>query len=41
MRCFYGNKGYISGPLERELTDKGVTLITGVKKNMRPNVMKL
>ncbi|PCS21533.1 Mobile element protein [Candidatus Enterovibrio escicola] len=31
-RCLYGDKGYISGPLERELEDKGVTLITGVKK---------
>ncbi|PCS23859.1 Mobile element protein [Candidatus Enterovibrio escicola] len=27
----YGDKGYISGPLERELADKGVTLITGIK----------
>ncbi|PCS21409.1 Mobile element protein [Candidatus Enterovibrio escicola] len=32
MGCLYGNKGYISGPLEQELADKGVTLITGVKK---------
>jgi hypothetical protein len=37
----YGDKGYISGPLEQELADKGVTLITGVKKNMKPKVMKL
>nr|WP_263363792.1 transposase [Candidatus Enterovibrio escacola] len=37
----YGNKGYISGPLEREFTDKGVILITGVKKNMKPKMMKL
>ncbi|WP_263364242.1 transposase [Candidatus Enterovibrio escicola] len=27
--------------MERELADKGVTLITGVKKNMKPKVMKL
>nr|WP_190319998.1 transposase [Candidatus Enterovibrio escacola] len=26
--------------MERELADKGVTLITGVKKNMKPKVMK-
>uniref|UniRef100_UPI0018F1D5C3 hypothetical protein n=1 Tax=Candidatus Enterovibrio escicola TaxID=1927127 RepID=UPI0018F1D5C3 len=26
-------KGYIYGPLEREIADKGVTLITGVKKH--------
>ncbi|PCS22382.1 Mobile element protein [Candidatus Enterovibrio escicola] len=26
-------KGYISDPLERELANKGVTLITGVKKH--------
>ncbi|WP_104399763.1 IS982 family transposase [Vibrio penaeicida] len=37
----YGDKGYISGPLEQELADKGVTLITDVKKNMKPKVMKL
>uniref|UniRef100_UPI0012382060 IS982 family transposase n=2 Tax=Candidatus Enterovibrio escicola TaxID=1927127 RepID=UPI0012382060 len=30
--CLYGDKGYISDPLERELADKGVTLITGMKK---------
>nr|WP_150138594.1 transposase [Candidatus Enterovibrio escacola] len=30
--CLYGDKDYISGPLEWELADKGVTLITGVKK---------
>ncbi|PCS23678.1 Mobile element protein [Candidatus Enterovibrio escicola] len=28
-------------PCERELADKGVLLITGVKKNMKPKVMKL
>nr|WP_263363826.1 transposase [Candidatus Enterovibrio escacola] len=32
----YGDKGYISGPLERELVNKGVTLITGGKKHI-PN----
>ncbi|PCS23098.1 Mobile element protein [Candidatus Enterovibrio escicola] len=38
--CLYGDKGYISGPLEWKLTDKGMTLITGMKKNMKPKVMK-
>uniref|UniRef100_UPI0037444D6A transposase n=5 Tax=Candidatus Enterovibrio escicola TaxID=1927127 RepID=UPI0037444D6A len=38
--CLYGDKGYISGPLKRELSDKGVTLIMGIK-NMKPKVMKL
>ena len=37
----YGDKGYISGPLEQDLAEKGVTLITNVKKNMKPKVMKL
>ncbi|PCS23945.1 Mobile element protein (plasmid) [Candidatus Enterovibrio escicola] len=32
MGWFYGDKSYISGPLERELADKVVTLIMGVKK---------
>ncbi|PCS22826.1 Mobile element protein [Candidatus Enterovibrio escicola] len=31
--CLYRDKGYISGLLERGLADKGVTLITGMKKN--------
>ncbi len=31
--CLYGDKGYISDPLERELANKGVTLITGMKKH--------
>nr|WP_263363682.1 transposase [Candidatus Enterovibrio escacola] len=39
--CLYGEKGYISGPLQRELPDKRVTLITSIKKNMKPKVMKL
>ncbi|WP_150140523.1 hypothetical protein [Candidatus Enterovibrio escicola] len=30
---FYGNKGYVSDPLGRELADKRVTLITGMKKH--------
>ncbi|PCS21134.1 transposase [Candidatus Enterovibrio escicola] len=31
-RCLYGDKDYISGPLERKCADKGMTLITGVKE---------
>ncbi|PCS23802.1 hypothetical protein BTN49_0771 [Candidatus Enterovibrio escicola] len=27
--------------MERELADKGVTLIMGMKKNMKPKVMRL
>nr|WP_263363667.1 transposase [Candidatus Enterovibrio escacola] len=38
--CLYGDKYYIYDPLGRELADKGVTQITGVKKNMKPKVMK-
>ncbi|PCS22148.1 Mobile element protein [Candidatus Enterovibrio escicola] len=38
MGCLFGDKGYINGSLEWELTDKGVTLITGMKKNMKPKV---
>uniref|UniRef100_UPI0037449B35 transposase n=1 Tax=Candidatus Enterovibrio escicola TaxID=1927127 RepID=UPI0037449B35 len=38
--CLYGDKGYISGLLERKLADKRVTLITGIK-NMKPKIMKL
>ncbi|PCS22582.1 hypothetical protein BTN49_1805 [Candidatus Enterovibrio escicola] len=41
MGCLYGDKGYISDPLKRKPADKGVILITGVKKNMKPKVMKL
>ncbi|PCS22482.1 Mobile element protein [Candidatus Enterovibrio escicola] len=40
MGCLYGDKGYISDPLERELVDKRVILITGAK-NMKPKVIKL
>ncbi len=39
--CLSGDKGYISGLLERDLADKGVIIITGVIKNMKPKVMKL
>ncbi|PCS21606.1 Mobile element protein [Candidatus Enterovibrio escicola] len=39
--CLYGDKGYISSPLEQELADKEVTLTTTVEKNMKPKVMKL
>ncbi|WP_223824004.1 transposase [Candidatus Enterovibrio escicola] len=36
MGCLYVDKDYIADPLERELADKRVTLITGIKKNMKP-----
>ncbi|PCS22538.1 Mobile element protein [Candidatus Enterovibrio escicola] len=29
--CLYGDKVYIYGPLDRELADKGMTLITSIK----------
>ncbi|PCS23597.1 Mobile element protein [Candidatus Enterovibrio escicola] len=32
MGCLYGDKGYISGPLEQELADKRVTLIMVINK---------
>ncbi len=32
MGWLYRDKGYISDPLEQELADKGVILITGVKR---------
>ncbi len=31
-RYLYGDKDYISGTLERELADKGMILVTSVKK---------
>nr|WP_263363582.1 transposase [Candidatus Enterovibrio escacola] len=41
LGCLYGDKGYISDPEKLKLADKGVILITGVKKNTKPKVMKL
>ena len=37
----YGDKGYISGPLFKELFEQGVTLITKLRKNMKPKMMRL
>lgn len=37
----YGDKGYISKELADNLFDKGITLITGVKKNMKNKLMLL
>lgn len=37
----YGDKGYISSSLEEQLAQKGVTLITGSRTNMKPKMMKL
>ena len=37
----YGDKGYLSKALEANLSDKGVTLITTVRKNMKAKAMSL
>ncbi|WDE03943.1 IS982 family transposase [Thalassomonas viridans] len=37
----YGDKGYISKALESDLFEKGVTLITTVRKNMKPKALSL
>ncbi len=37
----YGDKGYLSKALESKLFDKGVTLITTVRKNMKAKAMSL
>jgi hypothetical protein len=37
----YGDKGYISKALESDLFDKGVTLITTVRKNMKAKAISL
>ncbi len=38
---FYGGKGYLSKALEANLFEKGVTLITTVRKNMKSKAMSL
>jgi hypothetical protein len=37
----YGDKGYLSKALEADLLDKGVSLITTVRKNMKAKAMSL
>ncbi len=37
----YGDKGYLSKALEADLLDKGVSLITTVRKNMKAKVISL
>ena len=37
----FGDKGYVSKKLSAELLEKGVSLITSTKKNMKPQVMSL
>jgi len=37
----YGDKGYLSNALEADLFDKGVALITTVRKNMKAKVISL
>ena len=35
----YGDKGYLNNALKDNLFDKGVTLITTVRKNMKPKAI--
>ena len=37
----YGDKGYLSERLKSNLSDRGVTLITTVRKNMKAKTMSL
>lgn len=37
----FGDKGYISNKLSEELLDKGIVLITSIRKNMKPRIMSL
>ena len=37
----YGDKGYISKNLCEELTEQGITLLTRIRKNMKPQIMSL
>lgn len=37
----YGDKGYVSKNLCKELAQKGVKFITGKRKNMKPNIVNL
>ena len=41
MDKLYGDKGYISKSLTSELFDKGITLITNVRKNMKKKALSL
>ncbi|MGL5336991.1 MAG: IS982 family transposase, partial [Enterovibrio sp.] len=41
MDKLYGDKGYISGALANELLDKGVTLVTNVRNNMKAKAISL
>jgi hypothetical protein len=37
----FGDKGYLSKELTAKLRDKGVTLITGIKKNMQNKLLPM
>ncbi len=37
----YADKGYLSQALKDELAEQDITLITGVRKNMKPQIMSL
>ncbi len=41
MNKLYTDKGYISKALSSELLEKGVTLVTNVRKNMKAKAMSL
>ena len=41
MNKLYADKGYISKALPSELQEKGVTLVTNVRKNMKAKAMSL
>lgn len=41
MNELYADKGYISKALSSELLEKGVTLVTNVRKNMKAKAMSL
>ena len=37
----FGDKGYISQPLHDELLGQGLELLTGIRKNMKPRLLRL
>ena len=41
MNKLYANKGYVSKALSGELLEKGVKLVTNVRKNMKAKAMSL
>ncbi|MHC3064586.1 IS982 family transposase, partial [Klebsiella pneumoniae] len=37
----YGDKGYLSQTLKESLAEQGIKLVTGIRKNMKPQLMTL